>query len=49
MLNIAYDHWIKKAQDETNVYVIESDNINILKDEKALQEILDTIREYCPK
>ena len=49
MLNIAYDHWIKKAQKDSNVYVIESDNINILKDKKELQNILDAIREYCPE
>ncbi len=49
MLNIAYDHWIKKAQKDINVYTIESDNIDVLKDKKELQNILDTIREYCPE
>jgi len=49
MLNIAYDHWIKKAQKDINVYIIESDNINILEDKKELQIILDTIRKYCPE
>lgn len=49
MLNIAYEHWIERAQKEQNIYVIESDNINVLTDHDKVQHILDTIREYCPE
>ena len=49
MLNIAYDHWIERAQKEQKIYVIESDNINVLTDHDKVQHILDTIREYCPE
>ena len=49
MLNIAYDHWIERAQKEQTIYVIESDNINVLTDHGKVQHILDTIREYCPE
>jgi len=49
MLNIEYDHWIERAKKEMNVYVIETDHINVLNDEIELQKILDTIREYCPE
>ena len=49
MLNIAYDHWIERAQKEQNIYIIESDNINVLTDHDKVQHILDTIREYCPE
>jgi len=49
MLNIAYEHWIERARKEQNIYVIESDNINVLTDHDKVQHILDTIREYCPE
>ena len=49
MLNIAYEHWIERAQKEQNIYVIESDNINVLTDHDKVQDILDAIREYCPE
>ena len=49
MLNIAYDHWIERARKEQTIYVIESDNINVLTDHDKVQHILDTIREYCPE
>ena len=48
MLNIAYEHWINRAKNEQNILIVETDKMNILKDEKKLQKLLDTIEEYCP-
>ena len=48
MLNIAYEHWIDRAKKEQNFLIVETDKINVFKDKKKLQNILDTIEEYCP-
>ena len=49
MLNIAYEHWINRAKSEQNILIVETDKINVFKDKKKLQDILDTITEYCPQ
>ena len=49
MLNIAYEHWIDRAQNEQDFLIVETDKINVFKDKKKLQNILDTIEEYCPR
>ena len=48
MLNIAYEHWINRVKNEQNILIVETDKINVFKDKKKLQDILDTIKEYCP-
>ncbi|MFQ6617580.1 MAG: deoxynucleoside kinase [Fidelibacterota bacterium] len=47
-LNVSYEKWIKKARKLTNVLTIETDGINIIKDEMEVQNILNSIKKYCP-
>ena len=47
-LNISYDKWIKKLQDQ-QVLTIESDGFNIFKDKEKLNNIFDQIEEALTK
>jgi len=48
-LNVAYERWIKRAQETINVHVINADNFNIFQDTRQIETLLGTIRSYCPE
>ena len=48
-LNIAYERWIKEEQKRhTPIMIIESDTFNVFEDKDKLDDIFESIREYCP-
>lgn len=42
-LNVSYDKWIKKEQENNNVMIIETDNFNVFQDTKKLNDYLKEI------
>jgi len=48
MLNIEYERWIKRAQGQYPVKVVETDNFDVFEDADKLEELLRDIRQYCP-
>ncbi len=49
MLNIAYEHWIKKAADWYPVKIVETDHFNVFEDSDQLEKLLGDIRKTCPE
>lgn len=47
MLNIAYEHWIKKAAEQYPVKIIETDHFNVFEDSDQLEALLLGIRKIC--
>ena len=49
MLNISYERWIKRAQEQNPVKILETDNFNVFEDTDRLEELLADIRRICPE
>jgi len=49
MLNIAYEHWVKRAADRYPVKIVETDHFNVFEDAEQLEELLGDIRKTCPE
>lgn len=47
-LNNAYEKWIHQAQKQHRIIVVDSDRTDYLQEEKELDELVQTIRKYCP-
>jgi len=48
MLNLAYERWIKEEKQRNTVLIVETDNFNVFEDSDKLEELLNSIRRYCP-
>lgn len=49
MLNLAYERWIKEEKQRSPVMIVETDNFNVFEDRDKLEELLKSIRKYCPE
>jgi deoxyadenosine/deoxycytidine kinase len=49
MLNISYEHWIKRAAEQYPVKIVETDHFNVFEDKDKLEELLLDIRKACPE
>lgn len=47
-LNNSYEKWIAQAKNEHQILVINSDEIDYVKGEKDLNELVQIIKKYCP-
>ena len=47
-LNNSYEKWIRKAKKEHQILVVNSDQIDYVKGEKDLNELVPIIKRYCP-
>lgn len=47
-LNNSYDNWIELAKKDHQILVINSDEIDYVKDEKDLNELVQIIKKHCP-
>lgn len=47
-LNNSYESWIKNAKKELNIVEINSDDVDYVKGEKELNELVQIIRKYIP-
>jgi deoxyadenosine/deoxycytidine kinase len=48
-LNIAYERWIKRAQGQYPIKIVETDKFNVFEDSNKLEELFLDIRKYCPE
>jgi len=47
-LNNSYEKWIKQAKNDYQILIINSDDIDYVKGEKDLNELIQAIKKYCP-
>lgn len=47
-LNHAYARWMKEARDTFTILEINADEVDFMYDQPKFEELLETIREYCP-
>lgn len=47
-LNRAYERWMKEAKDKFNIHTVNADKIDFLRENDKFEELIVTIREYCP-
>lgn len=47
-LNMAYERWIERIQDDFNVLIVEADSFDVLRDVDQLQQLCSDIRIFCP-
>ena len=47
-LNLAYEKWMKEAKDKFNIFTVNADEIDFLKHSDKFEQLVSTIREYCP-
>ena len=47
-LNRAYERWIKEAREQFTVLTINADEVDFLRENDKFEELVRTIREYCP-
>lgn len=47
-LNNSYENWIENAKNDLNIVEIESDNIDYVKGEEELNELVQIIKKYLP-
>ncbi len=47
-LNQAYERWIKEAREQFTVLTINADEVDFLRENDKFEELVRTIREYCP-
>ncbi len=47
-LNLAYDRWMKEAQAKFNVMVVDADKVDFMKENDKFEQLVKSIREYCP-
>lgn len=47
-LNNSYEKWIKQAKNDHQILVVNSDEIDYVKGEKDLNELVQIIKKHCP-
>ncbi len=47
-LNLAYDRWMKEAQEKFTVLTVNADEVDFVKENDKFEQLVKTIREYCP-
>ena len=47
-LNLAYDRWIKEAQEKFTILTVNADEVDFIKENDKFEELVIKIREYCP-
>ncbi len=47
-LNLAYEKWMKEAREKFTVLTIDADQVDFLKENDKFEQLVKTIREYCP-
>jgi len=47
-LNRAYEKWMKEAKEKFNIFTVNADEVDFLKHNDKLEQLVSTIREYCP-
>lgn len=47
-LNLAYEKWMKEAKEKFNIFTVNADETDFLKNNDKLEQLVSTIREYCP-
>ncbi|OGB64106.1 MAG: deoxynucleoside kinase [Caldithrix sp. RBG_13_44_9] len=47
-LNLAYEKWMKEAKEKFNIFTVNADEIDFLKHNDKFEQLVSTIREYCP-
>ncbi|MCK5452829.1 MAG: deoxynucleoside kinase [Calditrichia bacterium] len=47
-LNLAYDRWIREAQEKFTILTVNADEVDFIKENDKFEELVIKIREYCP-
>lgn len=47
-LNLSYERWIKEEQKCSNILIVETDQLDIFRDQEKLEEIMQKIKIFCP-
>jgi deoxyadenosine/deoxycytidine kinase len=47
-LNLAYEKWIKEAKEKFTIFTVNADEVDFLKHSDKFEQLVSTIREYCP-
>jgi len=47
-LNLAYEKWMKEAKEKFNIFTVNADEVDFLKHNDKFEQLVSTIREYCP-
>jgi len=47
-LNNAYERWMKEARETFNILTVNADEVDFLLEKDKFEELVQTIREYCP-
>lgn len=47
-LNVAYERWIKRAQDSINIHIVDADNFNVFEETEKVEHLLGVVRKHCP-
>lgn len=47
-LNLAYERWMKEAQEKFTVLTVNADQVDFVKENDKFEQLVKTIREYCP-
>ena len=46
--NLSYERWIKEEQKRSNILIVETDQLDIFRDQEKLEEIMQKIKQFCP-
>jgi len=47
-LNRAYERWMKEARETFTIITVNADEVDFLRENDKFEELVKTIREYCP-
>ena len=47
-LNRGYERWMKEAQEKFNIYTVNADEVDFLRENAKFEELISVIREHCP-
>jgi deoxyadenosine/deoxycytidine kinase len=47
-LNLAYEKWMKETKEKFNIFTVNADEVDFLKHNDKFEQLVSTIREYCP-
>jgi deoxyadenosine/deoxycytidine kinase len=47
-LNLAYERWMKEAQEKFTVLTVNADEVDFVKENDKFEQLVKTVRGYCP-